>query len=84
MQNLYRAKAKWFCMLTSTLSIIYINKTVKKPQKYGKLLDELNTQDIRTSYNISGKDIVCRSMFSKPEDVAVQADKILTEMAQFR
>ena len=66
------------------LSIIYINKTVKKPQKYGKLLDELNTQDIRTSYNISGKDIVCRSMFSKPEDVAVQADKILTEMAQFR
>lgn len=66
------------------LSIIYINKAVKKPQKYGKLLDELNTQDIRTSYNISGKDIVCRSMFSKPEDVAVQADKILTEMAQFR
>ena len=68
----------------AALSIIYINKTVKKPQKYGKLLDELNTQDIRTSYNISGKDIVCRSMFSKPEDVAVQVDKILTEMEQFR
>lgn len=68
----------------AALSIIYINKTVKKPHKYGKLLDELNTQDIRTSYNISGKDIVCRSMFSKPEDVAVQVDKILTEMEQFR
>ena len=66
------------------LSIIYIKKAVKKPQKYSKLIDDLNTRDIMTSYSISVKDIACRSMFSKPEDVAVQIDKILSEMKQFK
>ena len=66
------------------LSIIYIKKAVKKPQKYSKIIDDLNTRDIMTSYSISGKDIACRSMFSKPEDVAVQIDKILFEMKQFK
>lgn len=66
------------------LAIIYINKAVKKPQKYSKQIETLNKQDIRTSYTVTEKEITCRTMYTNIEEVAVQVEGILTEMNSFK
>lgn len=66
------------------ISVIYIDKEIKKPQKYKVQIDDLNKQDIRTSYTIGDKYINCRTMYTAVDEVAVQVEEILENMNSFQ
>lgn len=66
------------------ISVIYIDKELKKPQKYKTQVEALNKQDIKTSYTIGDKYINCRTMYTDADEVAVQVEEIIENMNSFR
>lgn len=44
--------------------VLYVEKDVKKPVKYNKLLAQWNLEDIRVSFVVSGQKIICKYAYS--------------------
>ena len=59
--SIYSAK-KNNCLICINLKheILYVEKTVKKPAKYARTLEQWNLEDIRVAYSISGRKIICK------------------------
>ena len=65
------------------VGVIYINKPAKKPSRFAKKIEQLNKQDIKTSYSIGEREISCRTIYASVNLAVMQANEIITEMAQF-